>query len=485
MKHLLVLLICSSWFSARAQLQIQSNHRYFQDKEGKPFFWMGDTAWELFQRLDRPETETYLETRRRQGFNVIQVVALAFANDEDNRKPNRYGDFPFIENNPDRLAITPGNKPEDVAQYDYWDHVDFVIQTAARKGLYVALNPVWGDHVSRHWSSKGVIFNEQNARTYAKFLANRYAKQWNIIWILGGDCPLVYEKDNHKYDDRPVWRALAAGFKEGEGTQRHLMTFHPKGGRSSSEYFHQDNWLDFNAFQSSHGSRDADAWNWVTRDLALKPPKPTLDMEPCYEDHPINPWDGKWTRQRGYFNAYDVRSRLYRGVFAGMCGFTYGHHQVWQFLDTTRFKPLSVGDTIIGWKRALNAEAAGQIQFLKQLMLSRPYFTRIADQTLIQSDKGTDYRDLVTATRDSAGSYVLVYLPHSKPVTINVARISGKEKRVWWFNPRTGKAVKDRGGRITGTVTFTPPTQRSTSNTATDWVLVIDDVSKKYPYPGD
>ncbi|QHV97849.1 glycoside hydrolase family 140 protein [Spirosoma endbachense] len=483
MRQLFILLICSGWLNALAQIRVHPNHHTLQNKDGKPFFWLGDTAWELFHRLDRRDTETYLDTRRQQGFNVIQVVALAFANESDNHKPNRYGDFPFVDNNSDQLAITPGNNPDDTAQYDYWDHVDFVVQSAARMGLYVALNPVWGDHVSRHWSSKGVIFNEQKARSYGKFLGNRYASQWNIIWILGGDCPPVYEKDQHHYDDRPVWRAMAAGIKEGEGTKWHLMTYHPKGGKSSSEYFHRENWLDFNSFQSSHGSRDVDTWNWVARDLALIPPKPTLDMEPCYEDHPINPWDGKWTRKRGYFNAYDIRSRLYRSVFAGMCGFTYGHHQVWQFLDTTRYQPLSVGDTLIGWKRALHAEAAGQIQYLKQLMLSRPYFTRMVDQRLIQSARGTDYQDLVMASRDSAGSYVMVYLPESKPVTIDVTNLSGNEKRAWWFDPRTGKVFKDREGRLKGAITFTPPVQRNASGTATDWVLVIDDTAQKYPYP--
>ncbi len=485
MKQAFILFCCLDWLAASAQIQVHPNHRFLQDKQGNPFFWMGDTAWELFHRLDRSATETYLETRRRQGFNVIQVVALAFANEADNNKPNRYGDWPFIGNNPDHLAITPGNHPSDTSQYDYWDHIDFVIQTAARMGLYIALNPVWGDHVSHHWSSKGVIFNEQKARSYGKFLGDRYATQWNIIWILGGDCPVVYDtKDQHHYDDRSIWRALVAGIKEGEGINRHLMTYHPQGGKSSSDYFHQENWLDFNAFQSSHGSRDVDTWNWVRRDLALTPPKPTLDMEPCYEDHPINPWDGKWTRQRGYFNAYDIRSRLYRSVFAGMCGFTYGHQQVWQFVDTSRFTPLSIGDTLIGWKQALGAEAAGQLHYLKELLLSRPYFTRMVDQTLIRSEKGTDYQDLVMAMRDSTGSYIMAYLPRHQSVTIDVTSMSGKKKRVWWFDPRTGHVYQDREGTLTGAVTFTPPSQRNASGGPTDWVLVIDDTAQKYPNPG-
>ena len=215
----------------------------------------------------------------------------------------------------------------------------------------------------------------------------------------------------------------------------------------------------------------------VERDLALSPAKPTLDMEPCYEDHPVNPWDGKWTRQRGYFNAYDVRARIYRGIFAGMCGVTYGHHHIWQFLNPELYKPINTGDTLIGWRTAARAEAAGQMQFLKDLMLSRPYLSRIADQELIRSDKGSSYTDAIIATRDSQGSYAMIYLPQNKPVTVDLKKITGT-KAIWWFDPRTGKAIKGNVEKNKTEVTLTPPREGK------DWVLVIDDTSKKFPQPG-
>src|SRR5690606_7064206 len=98
-------------------------------------------------------------------------------------------------------------------------------------------------------------------------------------------------------------------------SSRIILREGPATGRA---WHYTDAWLDMNALQSSHGSRETDPWNWIMEDLAKSPQKPTLDMEPCYEDHPVNPWDGKWTREgRGYFNAYDVRARIYRGGFAG------------------------------------------------------------------------------------------------------------------------------------------------------------------------
>lgn len=201
-------------------------------------------------------------------------------------------------------------------------------------------------------------------------------------------------------------------------------------------------------------------------------------MEPCYEDHPVNPWDGKWTRQRGYFTAYDVRARIYRGVFAGGCGVTYGHHHIWQFLNEKLYKPINIGDTLIGWQKAAHAEAAGEMKYLKNLMLSRPYFTRIPDQSLITSDKGKDYTDIVIGTRDEKGSYAFVYVPNNKKVSISLKSITGAKKNVWWFDPRTGNVYPSKSINGNGVKTFTPPKE------GRDWVLVIDDASKNYPKPG-
>ncbi|MFO7259067.1 MAG: glycoside hydrolase family 140 protein [Bacteroidota bacterium] len=466
--------------AAIAQIRVSDNGRFLQTKDGKPFFWLGDTDWELFHRLTREEIELLIATRHEQGFNVLQAVALA----EENgiREPNRYGDWPLNNEDPTQLLITPGNDPNNAYEYDYWDHVDFAIQKAAEKNMYIGLLPTWGDKVAHLWGEGPIIFNEVNAEAYARALATRYKDQWNIIWILGGDRPPVYKErggEGKEYDDRAVWRAMARGIESVLGRDA-LITYHPSGGTvRSSTFLHNDEWLDLNAFQSGHGSREVDAWNWITEDLNKSPQKPTLDMEPCYEDHPVNPWDGKWTRKdRGYFFAYDVRARTYRTVFAGGCGVTYGHHHVWQFLNEDLYKPINVGDTIIPWQKAIKAEAAGQMQHLKNLMLSRPYFSRIGDQSLIKSRFASNNAEYIAATRDENGSYAMIYLPQNKPVRVDLGAITGDTKNVWWFNPRDGKASSAGSVKGKGTKTFTPPKEGK------DWVLVIDDAGRGFGAPG-
>jgi len=461
------------------EIQVSNNHKFLKTSNGKPFFWLADTDWELFHRMDRQETESFLETRRKQGFNIIQAVALAEF--DGIKSPNRYGDFPLVNEDPTQLAITPGIDSSNKDQYDYWDHVDFVFKTATAKGLYIGLLPTWGDKLTRDWGDGPVIFNTENAMIYGRILGKRYGK-YNVIWILGGDRPAVYEgrKENKgkQFDDRPIWRAMAQGIAEGVGHDP-FITYHPAGATSSSKFLHNETWLDMNTFQSGHGARETESWTFVTKDLALDPQKPTLDMEPCYEDHPVNPWDGKWTKQRGYFSAYDVRARIYRSIFAGAAGVTYGHHQIWQFLNKDLYAPINIGDTLIGWQKAANAEGANQMQFLKKLMLSRPYDSRIPDQSLIISANTNSYVDRIEATRDSNGSYAMIYLPQNQPVNIDLNILSGKQIQAWWYDPRNGKAID--GGVLTKTTKqpFTPPKDGK------DWILVLDDVEKKYKSPGN
>jgi hypothetical protein len=273
------------------------------NEDGSPFFYLGDTAWELFHKLNREEAEMYLENRRQKGFTVIQAVILAELGGLT--VPNKYGHTPLFNNNP----TTPNES--------YFEHVDWIINKAEEKGLYIGLLPTWGDKVTKLWGNGPEIFNTTNARIYGQYLGNRYKNRTNIIWMIGGD---RNPENSGKVD---IWRAMAEGVQTGTGANP-TMTFHPQGESRSSTWFHSDSWLDFNTIQSGHARRDIQIWDWITDDWNKTPVKPTMDSEPSYEDHPIN-----WNPGNGYFRDHDVRKQLYRSVFAGGHGVTYGHHSIW------------------------------------------------------------------------------------------------------------------------------------------------------------
>jgi hypothetical protein len=415
-----------------------------------------------------------LDTREKQKFNVVMAVALAEL--DGLKQPNAYGHLPFKDLETLEWAITPGNNPDIANEYDYWDHVDFIIEEAAKRDIYIGLLPTWGDKVAYNWGAGPMIFNNHPDRAYeyAKKLAERYKNQWNIIWILGGDRPVVYEREGKKHDDRPVWRAMARAIEETCGKDA-FITFHEDvfiTGTNTTDYLRDETWLDMIAMQSAHSYPEIKPWEKVVKDLNNTPKRPVMDIEPCYEEHPVRIWDpvDKWTREgRGYFHAYEVRTRVYRTVFAGGVGASYGHHHIWQFLDTARHTPINHGDTIIGWRKALFSDGGNQMQHLKDLMYSRPDFNRKQDNSMILSDQGSNYTDEVIATRNVKGTYVMIYLPQPNPIKIDFDQLEKGRKEVSWFNPTTGKYNKLRKKFRRGDHTFTPP-----HGNQKDWVLVID-----------
>jgi hypothetical protein len=432
-------------------LQVSSNRRFLiQGDEGTPFFYLGDTAWELFHRLSREEAELYLQTRAAQKFTVIQAVILA---EHEFEKPGPSGSLPLQENDPTR--------PNEA----YFAHVDWIVRRANQLGLVVGLLPTWGDKWNRGTGQGPEIFTPENACLYGRFLGTRY-READIIWILGGDRPV--ETEEH----RAIIRATALGLAEGDGGT-HLKLFHPPGGRSASDYFAQDAWLDGDMLQSGHVGIVPN-YERITRDYQAVPTRPVLDGEPCYEDHPVMTM--QWTPTDEWFDAHAVRRAAYWAVFAGAHGHTYGCHDIWQFLDLTRFIPVTAART--PWQTALQFPGANQMRHLRALLESRPFLTRIPDQTLLLSETGG--ADHLQATRDSDGSYAFVYSPTGQSFTLDLIALSGETLTVFWFDPRTGQAQSEETIVRTASHTFTPPVQGE----GQDWVLVLDDAAENYALPG-
>jgi hypothetical protein len=445
--------------STLERIRVSPNRRFLVTESGRPFFWLGDTAWELFHRCTREEAGCYLENRRQKGFTVIQAVALAEL--DGLHTPNVYGHTPLMDDDPTR--------PNEA----YWQFVDEVIQMAADKGLYIGLLPTWGDKVTPLWGVGPAVFDEDNAHVYGRWLGQRYREQANVIWILGGDRPSI----TAEADFRSIWRALAMGIDEGTAGKP-FKTYHPMGSHSTSAWLHEEQWLDMNMMQSGHGrGRDVPVWEWVERDYALQPTKPMLDGEPNYEDHPVNPWP-TWDPALGYFRDYDVRKQTYRSVFAGACGVTYGHHSIWQMYAPGRtLQNQPAGHEEHYWHAALDRPAAGQMIHLRRLIESRPFLTRIPDQSLLASPAG-EKGEHARATRDAEGSYAMVYLPTTRPVAVHLDVLAGKTIKAWWYDPRTGRARLVGEFPAEGECTFTPLDE------GPDWVLVLDDAVRKFAAPG-
>lgn len=462
------------------------NPWYIQYSDGAPFFWLGDTGWEMLHLLNRQDIAAYLSVRSKQGYNVIQTVLVSefiHSNKETDtyhfhKETNFYNDSIFVNEDPEKPLVTPGNDTSNAEEYDYWDNVDFAVATAEKAGIYLALLPTWGEWVTPR--NGNPLFNTtKQAYDYGWFLGNRYKRAHNIIWMLGGD-RLPDERDS----GIAIWRAMAEGITDGTNGEKKqdgkadysatFMTWHSF--QSSSNWFSKDAWIDVNGWGSYHSDvNNPHAYEAALADRKSSYPKPSLNLEPCYEGGSIN----YGLQDNGYFTSVDVRMAAYWGVFSGTAGITYGANLIWQFAakDNNNVAPGSPDN----WKDALNLKGAIQLTYLKKLMLSRSFRNLTPDSTMLVSGQGD--RENHTAVL-LGNSHAFVYIPSGNDIRIKLGIISGKKIKASWFNPRTCEFTSIGEFENTGEKSFkVPPVSKELAwlNTGRgcDWVLVLDDANFK------
>lgn len=435
------------------QLQsVSSNGRYLVDSQGQAQLYLGDTAWELFHRLDQEQAKRYLEDRAQKGFTVIQAVVLAQLGGLTAANAN--GDLPLVNSDP--------TQPQEA----YFLHVDAIVKMANELGLVIGMLPTWGSYWSEtNGSSK--IFNKQNAFSFGQYLGKRYTDD-NVIWILGGD------ENINTNSEREIIEAMVRGLEKGDGQGKHLMTFHPRGPGRSSDYFHQAEWLDFNMYQSSHGGHDHDNGLYAEQDYALTPTKPTMDGEPRYELIPVGFYFNGANRL-DLFDDYDSRQAAYWSILAGACGHTYGHNSIWQMWAPGK-------DAVLGakipWDQAIHHPGSWQMKWLKALFTARPFHQLEPRQDIVLS--GPDFGGgKIRAAVSTDATYAIIYSPRGESFSIDQSCIKARKLKAIWYDPRYGISYPVLEGNTFGIQTYTPPTQ----GRGQDWILIIEDAELQLPLP--
>ncbi|MCR5760664.1 MAG: glycoside hydrolase family 140 protein [Sphaerochaetaceae bacterium] len=412
-------------------------------EDDKPFFYLGDTGWLMLEKLSWDEMVLYLKNRRSLGFNVIQVV-LHYAL-------------------PDKSGIENGMPvyDRDTQNEKYYETASRMISFAESLGLKIALLPTWGSFFTHK------IMNENNVEAFAKKIVSSFSHHKNLIWVLGGD---VRGSDAYEAFDKfgTVLKAL---------DPEHLITFHPFGRTLSARWFNSCPWLDFNMFQSGHRRYDqkmlqkwddeTDIWygednyRYVEENNSMSPVKPCLDAEPSYEGI----IQGLHDPRQPYWEEKDVRRYAYWSVFAGACGFTYGHNAIIQFYDPDKGRgAYGVRES---WVQALHAPAAGQLKTLKSLMESVDY------------TKGREHNDYLSSVQKEryhhvsifAGeNFLFAYTYTGEEFKLNLKHYKDKALTAYWLNPQSGVysymgVIKNEDEKA-----FCPVKRYEDSN---DWVLIL------------
>jgi len=409
-------------------LRISADKRYLVDQNNVPVLLQGDAAWSLIVGLTAAETEQYLRNRRQKGFNVIMVNLIEH---KFCKKPpkNASGEAPFTTLGD---FSTPNEK--------YFAYAEWVIKKAAENGIQVLLAPIYLGYKGSDegWIEEALANGPEKCLEYGRYLGKRYKDFDNILWLMGGD-----RNSESTLEDVDM---VALGIREYD--KRHLFTAHCAPEHSAVDEYAEGRWLDFNTtytYEIVHRK--------LLADFNRTPVMPFILIESTYE---------------GEHNASEVqiRRQAYWAILCGAAGHVMGNRPIWLFDP--------------GWRAAMGAPGSVGMMHWRELFLSRAWYELLPDQKheVVTGGLGEFFGlDYLSAARTKDGSTVIAYIPTSRKVTVDMSKISGNRAQAWWFDPRAGKADSAGEFATTGSREFIPPGEG-------DWVLVLDEASKKLPAPG-
>ena len=417
-----VLALCAGPYPIR----VSPDHRHVVDQSGQPFLVHGDMPWSLISGVTEEEAERYLENRRQKGFNSIVVNLIEH---KFHGPVNRYGEGPFT---------TPGDF--STPNEKYFQHADWVIRRAGEKGIQVFLDPIYLGYrgTDEGWVEEALANGPEKCRNWGRFVGKRYRDVDNLVWLMGAD--------RNPEQAREDVDAVALGIKEFDS--RHLFTAGSEPEYSAVDRYSAGGWLDLNS----------------TYTYGIVHKKLLAD----YNRIPVMPYFLLETTYEGEHNAspVQIRRQAYWAILCGAVGQFFGNLPIWAFNP--------------GWENAMDATGSQDMVRVKALFTSRPWYELVPDQkheVVIDGLGEFNGLDYLAAARTSDGGTVIAYLPSARVFTVDLSKMAGAAVQAWWYNPDTGQA--DAAGKfaIGAKQKFAPPAQG-------DWVLVLDDASRKLPPPG-
>ncbi|MCA1760548.1 MAG: DUF4038 domain-containing protein, partial [Bacteroidales bacterium] len=281
----------------KGAIQHEPGKYYLSYSDGTPFFWMACTAWNGALKSTNEDWEYYLNQRKENSYNTIQLVTTEWRGADKNAEGLTAIDGAGY------IRIHP----------EFFKRIDKKIDEANAKGLLVSPVVLWAlpNGQGRHLSP-GYTLPLEEAVLLAKYIVARYQGN-QVVWTLGGD--------GRYYDDQEVkWKEI--GRRVFNDIDHAPVTLHPHGSSWVGDIYDQENWYNLMGYQSSHNNGER-VVNWINKGpmagmwSKLKP-MPYINMEPNYEEIGFR------------ITAKDVRNASYWSLFATpVAGVTYGANGIW------------------------------------------------------------------------------------------------------------------------------------------------------------
>lgn len=392
----------------RFPIRASADGRSLLDADGDAFSYLADTAWLAPSRLNQADIRTLLDKRRDQGFTAIQMSVLPFLH--LGHKTNAYGDLPFVNGTDLARPLEVGARTGDAASadYDYWDHVAWIVQQAKDRGMAVTLVPSWYGYGGEDWRS---YVTTSNASTYGTFLGRRLGGYENVVWMLGGDNNpdtgdvARVPSGRDRSDKTAATNAMGNAIRAAEPV-RHLMTYHAKRQVSSFQYFSGQPW---------HTLASAYSDEYTYKHVAASTGRglPVVMTEAFYDARTGSP----------VLDHRRLRAEAWWSVLGG-AGYAYGHENVWD-LDSA-------------WKTGIADTSATDATRISQHLAGLGPITPRSVVLTSGAGSSTGLDRAVTGVSDRTA---VTYLPSNRAATVNLAALGGTRVTLTWVDPASGARI--------------------------------------------
>ncbi len=390
-------------------VRVAAGGHSFAHADGTPFLWLGDTVWNGLIRSSADDWETYLATRRAQGFSVVQFFSThwrALATDPD-------GQASYSESG--RFTVNPV----------FYQRLDPKVDAIARHGMLASAIVV----LALYDEEPGWAWPVEQLIRFARWLRARWGA-YHVAWSLGGDGNFAGERATR-------WRDIGAAVYT--APPETLVTMHPLGWSWVGDEFRDQSWLTFYVYQSGHSAEEPKI-RWLpegphTADWRIPPPRPIVNIEPNYEDHPSY---GSGVR----FTAADVRRASYWSLLVTpTAGVSYGHFSLWAWAGERELVGQAIRRqaeyAIEPWSTVLDTPGARSMAILRRYLESGEWWSlRPAQHLLAEQPGAEDARHFVAGARTVSGDWAVFYLPCGGLIRLQPGVADRGSSR--WFNPRTG-----------------------------------------------
>jgi hypothetical protein len=326
-------------------LHVSANRRYFEQVDGTPFYWLGDTWWSaLSTRLSWDGFQKLTADRTAKGFTVVQIVAGLIPGDEE------------------KAPSDPGYCNEGGCVWEagferinpqYFDYADRRIQYLADAGIVPAIVGAWGDHLK--------VMGIDRLKKHWRYVIARYGS-YPVFWVVGGEVFDPPEKVARRSLAPPDMETLGgwtqiAQYVRATDPLHHPTTVHEEA--AAEDLPLQDEAItDFQLFQPSHfgwPSIPVEVLQLDTHYARTEVTKPLVVGEIGYEGLGEAHWQDF------------QRVAFWLAMLNGAAGHTYGANGTWE--SYTADAPLHrVQLSLLTWDEGMNLPGSYQVGLGSKLL---------------------------------------------------------------------------------------------------------------------